>query len=240
MRITGNDLPRGIDLSRDAGQVPRHSGVFHGVNSFEDHRIAMVFGILRSALKLNFEITNPECVAKSWPEFWLDLADLEGTLRRVSSVIVRKSPSSPREIPTCRDHFTGQVSPFVKGGGAEFLIVKKPRKTHAWQFPQGGTEGVENGIAAAQRELAEECGENLKIKFLFDQPVGKYKYFFPADFKRHKEEFRGARVRFFLTEFVSGKVEIDPAELEDYKWVTKEELQKHFEKDYWEAVRKFL
>ena len=207
------------------------------IDSFEDHRIAMVFGVLRSALKLDFEITNPECVAKSWPEFWLDLADLEGTLRRVSSVIVRKSPLS-REIPQSGNISRGKP-PFTKGGNT-FLIVKKPRKTHAWQFPQGGTEGAENGIKAAQRELAEECGQDLKVKFLFDQPIGKYKYFFPADFKRHNEKFRGARVRFFLAEFVSGEVEIDPAELESYQWVTREELPKYFEKDYWGAVGKFL
>ncbi len=192
------------------------------INSFEDHRIAMVFGVLRSALKSNFKITHANCVAKSWPEFWLDLADWEGALRKVSAIVVRKPPASP-----------------LTKGGNTFLIVKKPRGSHAWQFPQGGTENGENAVSAAERELVEECGKSLKVKFL-SEPVGEYKYFFPADFHRHAEEFRGARVRFFKAKFLSGEVTLNTEELEDFRWVKKEELSKYFEKDYWEAVRKFL
>ncbi len=40
------------------------------VRSFDDHRIAMIFGVLRKTLGQNFEISNPHCVAKSWPNFW--------------------------------------------------------------------------------------------------------------------------------------------------------------------------
>ena len=56
-------------------------------NSFDDHRIAMCFGVLRSALAIRakeksddapaeetlFAIGEPECVAKTWPSFWKDL-----------------------------------------------------------------------------------------------------------------------------------------------------------------------
>ena len=57
-------------------------------DSFDDHRIAMCFGVLRSALLIRlqkesatelteedlFQIGEPECVAKTWPSFWEDLA----------------------------------------------------------------------------------------------------------------------------------------------------------------------
>jgi len=51
-------------------------------NSYDDHRIAMCFGILRSALSKKagikddeiFQIGEPHCVAKTWPTFWEDLA----------------------------------------------------------------------------------------------------------------------------------------------------------------------
>lgn len=54
-------------------------------NSHDDHRIAMCFGILRSALAKSsgisaesiFSIGEPHCVAKTWPEFWEDLASWE-------------------------------------------------------------------------------------------------------------------------------------------------------------------
>ncbi len=54
-------------------------------NSHDDHRIAMCFGVLRSTLAQKvkspaeslFKIGEPHCVAKTWPNFWNDLADWE-------------------------------------------------------------------------------------------------------------------------------------------------------------------
>lgn len=54
-------------------------------NSHDDHRIAMCFGVLRSALSQRtgvdsealFSIGEPHCVAKTWPQFWDDLAHWE-------------------------------------------------------------------------------------------------------------------------------------------------------------------
>jgi 3-phosphoshikimate 1-carboxyvinyltransferase len=43
-----------------------------------DHRIAMAFGILSAASGNHIKVTNPECVAVSYPRFWEDL-------RRVSA-----------------------------------------------------------------------------------------------------------------------------------------------------------
>ena len=55
------------------------------IQSHDDHRIAMCFGILRSALARNtgqlskslFKIGESHCVAKTWPTFWADLAEWE-------------------------------------------------------------------------------------------------------------------------------------------------------------------
>ncbi len=40
------------------------------IRSFDDHRIAMIFGVVRKVLEQDFEIQNPNCVIKSWPGFW--------------------------------------------------------------------------------------------------------------------------------------------------------------------------
>ncbi len=223
MTIFGNDELRIHPMKSCEAGIPTLSGLFYGVNSFEDHRIAMVFGVLRSALKMNFEITHPECVVKSWPDFWLHVAEWEGALRPVSAVIVEKTPRSP-----------------LTKGGNTFLVVKKPRAHHAWQFPQGGTEEGENGVQTAQRELSEECGPDVQIQFESDQPVGEYRYFFPPDFKRHKPEIRGARTRFFRAKYVSGEIYINREELADFAWVSRKKLSEIFEKDYWAAVEKFV
>jgi len=42
------------------------------INTYNDHRIAMCFGIL-TAIMPNLEIENPNCVSKSYPTFWKDL-----------------------------------------------------------------------------------------------------------------------------------------------------------------------
>jgi len=176
------------------------------IDARDDHRIAMCFGILRDALDLDFEITDLHCVAKSWPSFWEDLADWSGKLRPVSAVIVKKQD--------------------------EYLIVRKPRDEHAWQFPQGGVDIGESLLQAAERELKEECGEDLQVKFLGKNYKNIYKYLFPENFIRHDENITGAKVHFFEAEYVSGDVEVDGEEIVEAKWVKAEELENYFEEDY--------
>jgi len=146
-------------------------------------------------------------------KFRLRLLDLVGKLRKVSAVVVKKEN--------------------------KILIVKKPRKNHAWQFPQGGQEKEENALQAATRELREECGSDLEIEFNI-KPIGEYLYFFPKAFKRHRPDIKGAKVIFFIAEFKSGEVQLNKEELDDFKWVVKEELKEYFEGDYLEEVLKFL
>jgi len=47
------------------------------INTYDDHRIAMSFAIL-GLKKEGIKIENPECVAKSFPEFWKYIEKLYG------------------------------------------------------------------------------------------------------------------------------------------------------------------
>ena len=182
------------------------------LDSCDDHRIAMCFGFLRAAKNLNFEISDPHCVAKTWPDFWSELADWGNHLRPVSAIILHRMGTN------C--------------GLDKYLIVKKPRKDNAWQFPQGGVDLGETGLQAAKRELNEECGENLIVKFKGERPVGAYKYLFPANFKRHDKNIAGAHVSFFYAEHLEGSVEVDGEEIIDHAWVTKDQFKDYFEDNY--------
>lgn len=192
------------------------------INSYDDHRIAMCFALAKAAIDLGadprqeslIKITEPECVAKTWPDFWLALADWENQLRGVAGIILRRND--------------------------EYLIVKKPRKNNAWQFPQGGRDEGETGKQAALRELAEECGANLNAKLKGERPVGQYAYFFPEYFDRHRPGMLGAKVDFFLADFVSGKVEVDGEEIVDHAWLTTGEFKNYFSAEYQKAVKDFL
>jgi len=46
------------------------------INTYNDHRIAMAFGILKSKIP-RLKIENPKCVSKSYPTFWKDLNKLQ-------------------------------------------------------------------------------------------------------------------------------------------------------------------
>ncbi|KAF8937709.1 54S ribosomal protein L17 mitochondrial, partial [Haplosporangium gracile] len=76
-----------------------------------------------------------------------------------------------------------------------YLIVKKPREQHVWQFPQGGVRVCENLQEATGRELSEECGSNMDLWFVGRVPIGHYQYNFPKDFvaKSSNAAVKGAK-----------------------------------------------
>lgn len=218
LQLLGVDFQVDQDTVTIANQPKVASGLIN-LQSFEDHRMAMCFGILKTALgfgvdphqKSNLKISHPECVAKTWPDFWLALADWENQLRPVSALILKKVD--------------------------RYLVVKKPRKENAWQFPQGGVDEGETGRQAAIRELREECGASLNVKIKGERPVGEYRYLFPADFARHDPLLVGAKVEFFVADYISGEVKVDGFEIVEYQWIPKNEFKDYFANEYWQRVQ---
>lgn len=132
-----------------------------------------------------------------------------------------------------------QVAAAIIGKDDKYLLVKKPRKDHAWQFPQGGVDEGETHLSAAYRELREECGETLAVDFL-NTEIGRYKYDFPQEFDRHDKGVIGAEVVFFKGGYVSGTVELDQNEVVDFQWCTKDEIQQKVDLEYWEVVKEWI
>ncbi|MFA5820773.1 MAG: 3-phosphoshikimate 1-carboxyvinyltransferase [Candidatus Gracilibacteria bacterium] len=60
------------------------------INSYDDHRIAMAFGILQSRFP-NLKIKNPNCVSKSYPTFWTDLKTLQNSQKNIVLIGLRGS-----------------------------------------------------------------------------------------------------------------------------------------------------
>jgi 3-phosphoshikimate 1-carboxyvinyltransferase len=65
--VNAEELPDGLRVSGPRRDL---SGT---IDPAGDHRIAMAFGILSAASGNRIKITNPECVAVSYPGFWDDL-----------------------------------------------------------------------------------------------------------------------------------------------------------------------
>lgn len=131
------------------------------------------------------------------------------------------------------------VAAIILERDGKYLLVRKPRKEHAWQLPQGGVDEGETLIEAAKRELSEECGGNVQVEILPDK-VAEYQYDFPAEFMRHHGEFVGARVSFFQAKYISGEVHVDNNEIIEARWCSREEIQNLVEEKYWEAVKEIL
>ncbi|CAO3619891.1 unnamed protein product [Mucor hiemalis] len=121
-----------------------------------------------------------------------------------------------------------------------YLIVKKPRDDHAWQFPQGGIKKKETVFEGALRELSEECGTDLQVKLTDTNVCCVYQYDYPPHFvqsnKKRGKKFSGPKVEFVRLEWVSGQCQPDGKEIIGFAWLTKDELLPYFSEDYREAV----
>jgi putative (di)nucleoside polyphosphate hydrolase len=125
-----------------------------------------------------------------------------------------------------------------------FLIVHKPRQNDAWQFPQGGVDPGETEKEALIREFTEEIGTD-KIKII-TKSDSTYQYDFPEGYLRYDDtgqKFKGQRVQFYIVEFLGKEndIKLEEKELDDYKWVKKEELSQYFaKKEYLNICLKIL
>ncbi|CAO3635479.1 unnamed protein product [Mucor fragilis] len=123
-------------------------------------------------------------------------------------------------------------------GQRVYLLVKKPRVDHSWQFPQGGLKkkGNETVAQGALRELSEECGSNLAVDLIdTDTPFCIYQYPFPPEFiksKKKKKQYAGAKVQFVRARWTSGQCQPDGYEIIDFAWLTVKELLEFVSPDY--------
>lgn len=82
-------IPVELDLANDTMSVspwlPKHRKCSLKIDPSGDHRMAMALSILAIGSEGFIEITNAECVAKSYPEFFDDLEALGANLRVIAS-----------------------------------------------------------------------------------------------------------------------------------------------------------
>jgi putative (di)nucleoside polyphosphate hydrolase len=124
-----------------------------------------------------------------------------------------------------------QNASIIARQGNRYLLVKKPRLHHAWQFPQGGVEAGESPLEAAKREFLEEVGID-KIKILGDERA-IYQYNWPRNIEVSEKlkSYRGQTVHIYLADFLADDldIELDKSELSDWCWVKIEDLGKLIE-----------
>jgi len=111
-----------------------------------------------------------------------------------------------------------------------YLLVRKPRARHAWQFPQGGLEPNETAKQAALREFWEEIGTD-KVEIGEEEAIFKYDYpanphFPPSVSEEDKTKYVGQEIHIFYGQFLGDDADIAlaPNELVEYRWVDAAEI----------------
>lgn len=126
----------------------------------------------------------------------------EKPYRSVAGIAVYREPLTQVEHAEENDSNIENIN--RKPNERIYLIVKKPREEHAWQFPQGGIKQKKKETIAqgALRELSEECGIDLKVKLIdTEEACCIYQYRYPEYFvqtKKRGKQYAGPKVNIVL------------------------------------------
>lgn len=105
---------------------------------------------------------------------------------------------------------------------------------------------------AAQRVLGSSCGINLNSWFVANHPVGHHVEQPRSDnSSKTTEDKQGAeeesavdstKIFFMKARVFAGQADIrnNSYELEDFKWLSKDEVEKHVTPEYWQSVKNML
>ncbi|KAJ7756811.1 39S mitochondrial ribosomal protein L46-domain-containing protein [Mycena maculata] len=120
-----------------------------------------------------------------------------------------------------------------KGRRNIYLLVREKGRRAPWEFPRGPADKGLLLHQSAQRDFLEKCGKNMDTWIVTRKPIGMYKPPSPPDATRENITF------FFKAHIMAGQVR-PSEEVEDFVWVTKQEIQTRVSKDYWEGVKDML
>jgi len=120
-----------------------------------------------------------------------------------------------------------------------YLILKKRRKDYAWGFPAGPQIDRDRSMkGTARRELKELVSRECKFHILSNSPLGHLRYKYPEGFKEYP--YIGAKIFYYHALHMGGTVSVDPEEIEDYAWVTRDELKEYLPKNLFDLCNRML
>jgi len=123
-----------------------------------------------------------------------------------------------------------------------YLIVKGSEGR--WSFPTSGLVGKENLHEAAERILVQSGGVNMNTWVVGNVPIGHYNYKFPKAIlnKEKGVEEQGEKTFFMKARIMAGQANLaeNKLGLADFKWLSKDEIEKTVSPRYWSSVRNML
>ncbi|XP_064607099.1 large ribosomal subunit protein mL46-like [Liolophura sinensis] len=119
-----------------------------------------------------------------------------------------------------------------------FIIKQKLGDTTNWVLPQGYCAQGESLRQAAERVLQTQVGPVAKAIFMGNVPCGFYKYKFPSALQTQTKSL-GVKLFFFKAYWLNGEIQ-KGADVEDYLWLTKDELLQYLKSDYYKTIKDFI
>lgn len=110
-----------------------------------------------------------------------------------------------------------------------FLIVKRNRPGHAWQFPQGKLQDTETTLRSAAERVLDRAVGKTKRYFISNSPVGHYCYAYPKEMQEQRKQY-GAKVYFYRCQLIMGSVKLETRLYTDYAWIGRAEVGEYFDK----------
>lgn len=118
-----------------------------------------------------------------------------------------------------------------------YLLLKKPRAEHAWQFPQGLTGAGEVLHESTSRVLATLAGKDMNTWTVGRVPIGVMSYAFAKPDMGHN----GNKVYFLKSRIFAGQCKPQKgANIEDFGWFTREEVEEKVDPAYWKSISSML
>lgn len=120
-----------------------------------------------------------------------------------------------------------------------YLCVK--RETGGWGFPSGVLIGRENLHQAAERIIVQTAGLNMNTWIVGHVPVGHH-IIKPRYAQDLSIEAAGEKTFFMKARILAGQADLkgNLFGLNDFKWLTKQELEKHVAPKYFSSIKNML
>ncbi|KAF8874638.1 60S ribosomal protein L17 [Gymnopilus junonius] len=105
-----------------------------------------------------------------------------------------------------------------------------------WRFPQGGVEKGQFLHQAAQQDLLNECGDKMDTWIVGKAPIGVHK---PQP-SQAETEGQEQVVFFFKAHILAGQVAPAGNSIQDFAWLTKQEIRTRVDEPYWNSIKDIL
>jgi hypothetical protein len=137
--------------------------------------------------------------------------------------ILETLPFEPAPRITEADKVDDRRSVERKLPNSLYLLVKRNRPTHPWQFPQGRfIEEKDDTLRGAAERIIDRAVGDVDRWFISNAPMGHYTYEYPAQIQEQRKEF-GAKVYFFRAQLIEGNIRLETRLYKDYAWLTRSE-----------------